>query len=36
MREIIELDLNAVIHKTDYLIVNWNENVLMGEVLMER
>ena len=23
MREIIELDLNAVINKTDYLIVNW-------------
>ena len=30
MREIIELDLNAVINKTDYLIVNWNENVLKG------
>ena len=29
MREIIELDLNAVINKTDYLIVNWNENVLL-------
>ena len=30
MRRIIELDLNAVINKSDYLIVNWNENVLMG------
>ena len=30
MRKIIELDLNAVINKSDYLIVNWNENVLMG------
>ena len=30
MREIIDLDLNAVINKSDYLIVNWNENVLMG------
>ena len=30
IREIIELDLNAVVHKSDYLIVKWDKSVLKG------
>ena len=28
--EIIKLDLNAVVNKSDYLIVKWDESVLKG------
>ena len=27
IREIIKLDLNAVVNKSDYLIVKWDESV---------
>ena len=30
IREIIKLDLNAVVHKSDYLIVKWDKSVLKG------
>ena len=30
IREIIKLDLNAVVNKSDYLIVKWDESVLKG------
>ena len=30
IRKIIKVDLDAVVHKSDYLIVNWDESVFKG------
>ena len=30
IRKIIKVDLNAVVHKSDYLIVKWDESVFKG------
>ena len=30
IRKIIKLDLNAVVYKSDYLIVKWDKSVLKG------